>query len=151
QLAVNIVDYIDEDDVSTPFNYYTALDAADPLFDVGTPNPSRAATPNNPEESPRYWVFGTELPRVVLNEAMAEFQYQAPNGGPPIAGNFPVNVWAELLNTTPKGSTQARDSQPVPLTVPAGPVVGQQPYAPYQLVVATTNPGKTGPLQPGTG
>src|SRR5262249_51997809 len=43
QLAANIVDYIDDDDISTPFNFY-----------------------------PGQWVFGTELPRLVLNEVLAE-------------------------------------------------------------------------------
>jgi hypothetical protein len=65
QLAVNIVDYIDEDDVMTPFNWYSAAGVNE-------------------------WVFGTELPRVVLNEVYAEWQ--------PAGANRNVNVWVELLN-----------------------------------------------------
>src|SRR5262249_53759914 len=48
QLAANIVDFIDPDDISTPFNFYPA----------GT-----SAAPPAP---PGFWVFGTELPHVVL-------------------------------------------------------------------------------------
>lgn len=70
QLAVNIVDFIDNDEVSTPFNWYTA---------AGNPPPGS-------------WVFGTEIPRVVVNEAYAEFTPMM-NGMQDI-----VNVWVELYN-----------------------------------------------------
>jgi hypothetical protein len=49
QLAVNIVDYIDEDNNITPFNWYPA---AKPASDG--------------------WVFGTEQPALVLNEVYAQ-------------------------------------------------------------------------------
>src|SRR5207237_8102640 len=51
QLAVNIVDYIDSDDYITPFNWYG---------EPGTP-PSK-----------QHWVFGTELPRLVVHELYVE-------------------------------------------------------------------------------
>jgi hypothetical protein len=63
QLAVNIVDYIDEDSNITPFNWYPA---ANPVVDG--------------------WVFGTELPALVLNEVYAQ---QDPGQ---------LNVWLELHN-----------------------------------------------------
>ncbi len=69
QLAVNIVDYIDDDDYSTPFQWYQ--------------NPNPAATAIAPEG----WVFGVELPRLVLNEAYAQ---QEASGL--------VNIWAEMYN-----------------------------------------------------
>lgn len=74
QLAVNIVDYIDVEDYSTPFNWFGAE-----------------------------WVFGTELPRLVLNEVYAQ-QETAPQTR--------VNVWAELHNpfkTTPLGAVYPLD------------------------------------------
>jgi hypothetical protein len=74
QFAVNIVDFIDEDDISTPFNFYTADDAGKPDFDVGNLTDGDA-------ELPRYWVFGTELPHLVVNEVLAEYQ-ELPLGAP---------------------------------------------------------------------
>jgi hypothetical protein len=67
QLAVNLVDFIDPDDYMTPFNW---------------------VSPTNTT----HWVFGTELPRVVVNEAYAE--YTPPN----MSMNHVVNVWVELHN-----------------------------------------------------
>ena len=62
QLAVNIVDYIDDDNYMTPFNW------------------------NGSE-----WLFGTEVPRVVLNEAYVDYSTSGTSAT--------VNVWAELYNT----------------------------------------------------
>jgi hypothetical protein len=72
QLAVNIVDYIDDDDYMTPFNWYP-LPWTQP---GGTPSP--------------YWVFGTELPRVLINEAYAEEGFDH--------GQSVVDTWVELYN-----------------------------------------------------
>lgn len=97
QLAVNIVDYIDNDDISTPFKWYT-----DPNTNVAE------------------YVFGTEAPRLVINEAFAQFDND-PND-PGLAGNDPklwvpstfnLNVWVELHNpfkSTPAGETYPFDS-----------------------------------------
>lgn len=52
QLAANIVDYIDSDDIMTPFNWTGK--AGDANYDSTA------------------WVFGTELPRLVVNEVFAE-------------------------------------------------------------------------------
>ncbi len=69
QLAVNFVDYIDDDNYMTPFNW---------------------------KGDGSEWLFGTEIPRVVLNEAYAEYTTG--------------KVWAELLNTFAADlNTAARD------------------------------------------
>jgi hypothetical protein len=142
QLAANIVDFIDEDEISTPFHFYTMQDAGDPRFDAG------AFSAGNPE-LPRYWVFGTELPRVVLNEVLAEYQLPAKPTPAPVS----IKVWAELFNPLPAGpnpaAVQPLDGQPVPLYVPGSGVAAG--YAPYQLVLANTNTSAGGPLLPRPG
>jgi hypothetical protein len=139
QLAVNIVDFLDEDEISTPFNFYTAQDAGDPPFDVG------AISAGNPE-LPRYWVFGTELPRVALNEVLAEYQLPLK----PQPALIEVKLWAELFNPLPAGpapaSVQPLAALPVPLYVAGDGVVPG--YAPYQVVLANTNTSPGGPLLP---
>jgi hypothetical protein len=78
QLAVNMVDFIDPDDYMTAFNWGSVGNAAfaDPKGQfVGE------------------WVFGTELPRLLLNELYAE--YFIDQGDP---RNYFVSVWAELHN-----------------------------------------------------
>jgi len=80
QLAANIVDYIDNDDISTAF--------------VWNPNSTTDI------------VYGVEKPRLIINEAYAEItndQADPVNGAN--ATSFPTNpvqvrVWAELLNPT---------------------------------------------------
>jgi hypothetical protein len=90
QLAVNIVDYIDNDDYMTPFNWF------------GTE-----------------WVFGTEQPRLLLNEAYAQLDNDATDAGLQNADptqnkatGYKINVWVELhnpFNPTPAGSTYPLD------------------------------------------
>jgi hypothetical protein len=95
QLAVNIVDFIDNDDYITPFNWY----------------------PPSPRNPPGEWVFGTELPRLVLNEAYVQYDND-PNdpglqkGGGGVQDNrkatyYNVNVWVELYNPFPKDDSLA--------------------------------------------
>jgi hypothetical protein len=81
QLAVNIVDFIDSDDYMTPFNWY-------PIPVPGKPFGE--------------WAVGTELPRVVLNEAYVEYTNVPTDPGlrrdPPQATVFKGNLWVELHN-----------------------------------------------------
>ena len=64
QLSVNMVDFIDTDDYITPFNW----------GGVGTP--AFAALEGS------QWVYGTELPHVLLNEVYAEYLNQPGETGP---------------------------------------------------------------------
>ena len=74
QLAVNIVDFIDKDDFITPFAWFT-----------------------DSNQKPSY-VFGTELPRAVINETYVELQNPTLTTG----NNYSVNFWLELLNPLQK-------------------------------------------------
>ncbi len=138
QLAANIVDFIDEDEISTPFQYYTAADDGlqDDPYAVGKNTDGTGNT-----ELLKYWVFGTELPRVVLNEVLVEYNSTNPA--------FNVRVWAELFNPLPSNvpaTAQSLDSQAIPLYVPpAGPLPG---IAPYRIVIAPTNPNFGSPGYP---
>jgi hypothetical protein len=78
QLAVNMVDFIDTDNYITPFNWGSYGNAAfQATYGIQA----------------QFWVYGTELPQVVVNEAYAEWQ----NAGLP-ANTYSVSVWAELHN-----------------------------------------------------
>ena len=70
QLAVNIVDFIDTDDYITPFNWFGSGATAE-------------------------YVYGTELPRVLINEAYAQYTPPPPNMS---SNPTTVNVWVELMN-----------------------------------------------------
>lgn len=162
QLAVNIVDFVDEDEISTPFNFYGATDGLPPgnvndTTSVANPYPVGMTQPNMMNDSglPKYWVYGTELPRVILNEVMSEYQ-----GPATLPGTTTVNIWAELYNPLtpnapadpppvalqpPTSSVQPLDAQPVKLSTAAGNSLPA--FATYQLVVAkTTDPATGGPL-----
>src|SRR5262249_43406688 len=82
QLAVNIVDFIDKDDYLTPFCWGK----------VGKPRFYSDLFASQPD---RAWVFGNELPRLVLNEAYAERTR---------VGNVQeFRFWVELLNPLHSG------------------------------------------------
>jgi hypothetical protein len=144
QLAANIVDFIDEDEISTPFNFYNTTDGL-PAANIGDLNTN--TNTNNPDpELPKYWVFGTELPKVVINEVLAEYVTPTDaNNKPDTTKQFPVRVFAELLNTMPSATQlggnypntvqpQDNPASPIPLYIPAS---GANPgYSPYNVVLA---------------
>ncbi|HWG42212.1 MAG TPA: hypothetical protein VN688_05450 [Gemmataceae bacterium] len=154
QLAVNIVDFIDEDDISTPFNFYTVQDTNGTAVNTGATqgnddNAVNMATPAT-GANPTYWVFGTELPKVVLNEVLAEATDT--DTTKPAGPNESVKLWLELFNPMPAAvaaNTQVQDAYRVPLYVtnPNG-----LPYSPYCITI-TQNlmlTGAAAPLLPDT-
>jgi hypothetical protein len=117
QYAVNMVDYIDNDDYVTPFNW--VKDVASIVTSAGTTPPVPANGSANFQTdivrvlpSPADWyVYGNEMPRVLINEVYAEYDNktsdQAPptpprtTPPPPYATGYQVNVWVELYNPIP--------------------------------------------------
>ena len=90
QIAVNIVDYIDNDDIITPFNWNPNVSQQNPI------DQSPALYPNQPLNQIRYgWVFGTELPRVVIDEAYCEYN----KVGQGKNATYNVDLGIKLLNT----------------------------------------------------
>jgi hypothetical protein len=116
QLAVNIVDFIDQDDYMTPFQW-------DPT--------------NNVNE----FLFGTELPRLVINEVYTQVDND-PKDPQVIAKTkastfYNVNTWVELLDPlisetgTPQTITQVTNSGVSPIVITSanhGLTTGQQVY-----------------------
>jgi hypothetical protein len=142
QLAANIVDYLDEDDLHTPFCFYTAEDYQDlpspPRLppDPGRVDPGRPASgPDGELQWPVYWVFGTELPRVVVSEALAVSGRNNPNE----AYEDTVRVFVELHNPFPRAvppGTHQPDRFPVPLRMG----VGATAYSPYRVLIGVKSP-----------
>jgi hypothetical protein len=137
QLSVNIVDYIDDDDFITPFNWAT----------MGSPDFQTAFAafqPNLPPGSNFGWVFGVEMPKVVINEAYAQITNDPADPGlgmaPPVATtNYLVDVWAELCNpfNTDASLFQNGDARLYMFpTVPGNPATG---YPVYKLLVTDPN------------
>ncbi|MBP3958496.1 hypothetical protein J8F10_24880 [Gemmata sp. G18] len=136
QLAANIVDYIDNDDVNTTFVW----------------NPPTTGTTDfaNPNDVGNRVVFGIEKPRLVLNEIYSEIT-NAP--GDPVqdaidpmtmmpkalAANAQAHIkfWAELLNPT---STPHTNPPALPLPPAAGPQgifgTGAVNLSAYQIQIA---------------
>jgi hypothetical protein len=133
QLAANIVDYIDADDISTPF-VWNPLDPTDPQ------NVANFAA----AELPYRVVFGVEKPRLVINEAYAEVTNDPadPKSGGAPPGTAPqgpahVRFWVELLNPTQppstSGTTTPTGNGAVALYYPT------QTFSPYRLEIARAN------------
>ena len=85
QPAVNIVDYIDVDDYMTPFAWHK-------------PDPTTPARPANPTTWWQ-WVYGNELPRLVVNEVYADIRNtEKDEDDNKITQPYQVKFWIELNN-----------------------------------------------------
>ncbi len=110
QLAVNMVDYIDNDDYLTPFRWLKKS----ATFDIDE------------------YVFGTELPRLVINEAYVQYDndptdpgLQNPNQNVRQASYYRLNAWVELHNPfkqTPGADAYPRDGGTAYLQIQGSPV-----------------------------
>src|SRR5262245_23895473 len=95
QLAVNIVDFIDNDDCITPFKWTSATGGgADDLTNTD---------PNNANYKPlvqQNYVFGFERPRLVINETYTRFENDPTDTFPgnKAEKNFWMRTWVEMHN-----------------------------------------------------
>ncbi len=130
QVAVNIVDYIDNDDINTPFIWnpiVTTLLTSELTFDAGYN--AHFATPTDVENRV---VFGTEKPRLVLNEVYSEIANKPGNPNKNM-----VRFWVELLNpgnAEPVGSPLAGYDAITPGANP-GCVSFQAGNSPYRILI----------------
>lgn len=113
QIAVNIVDYIDNDDYPTPFNWSMITN------EIGQPG-----DPNFTALYAAETVFGTELPRVVLNEVLCERGAIVP-GSP-----TNLRMWIELYNPLNDGSAEY-------LMMPGN--MANPEYSVYRVLFARSN------------
>lgn len=89
QLSVNIVDFIDEDDVCTAF-VWNPIDPSNPM-------PEQDAT--NYTDLANRIVFGVEKPRLVINEVYSEITNDPLDAAQPSArNNFQVRFFIEVVN-----------------------------------------------------
>ena len=132
QLSANIVDYIDNDDVSTPFVWNPDPAATMGLFDpLNFANLTTPATPAADRV-----VFGVEKPRLVINEVYSEVTNDvADRGGMAANNNFKVRFFVELLNPS-----NAETVASTPLAGPDLAALGSVPlqfgtHSPYRIQV----------------
>jgi hypothetical protein len=135
QLAVNVVDYIDEDDISTVF-VWNPINPSDPL-NVANFDPTQVGN---------RVVFGTEVPKLVVNEAYAEIKNN-PADTDPLQGaqhDFTINFWLELYN--PLGPATNPNGTPI-FNPDLTSTSGQVNRAASQLQRTTTTAGTFGAYQ----
>ncbi|HEX4607321.1 MAG TPA: hypothetical protein VH092_03870, partial [Urbifossiella sp.] len=112
QLAVNMVDYVDNDDVSTVFVWQPSGGGALTVVDAtSVVNNANTALPANTQPNGDNVVFGFEVPRLVINETYAEITNDpadanlGANKTPPNPGQ--VRFWVELLNPAGNATKQS--------------------------------------------
>jgi hypothetical protein len=175
QLAANIVDYIDPDDISTAFVWNPINANFQAQFNDGTGNtitdPTTSLPIQDPSADPLNYapitisdrvVYGTELPRLVINEAycVLENTRNPPETFPGGRASRPMvrRYWVELHNPLPADATppvlsdggaarlqyQAGVTQLQDPTNPATLISATGTYNPYRLEVAVA-PAVSGP------
>ncbi len=114
QLAVNIVDFIDGDDIMTGLNWLdyvapTSNAQAQPFRDVATGDKRQG---KGGFVGKNQYVWGTELPRVLLNEVYGEFILLQGNPMTTTNNTYEVDIWVELYNPLSKDVVTAQIPQP---------------------------------------
>ncbi len=171
QIAVNIVDYIDKDDISTPFIWNPVDASGNPLpLTVTSASQITTLASNNIQttqlanitpattQMQNSVVFGVERPRLVINESYAEITNDpnewSPQGQQPATMKAQVRFWVELLNPTGtayQGGTDGMLGQgaaPLSLTFTPFPSMSLSApitYNPYSLVITQTNTTQANP------
>ncbi|HYH65501.1 MAG TPA: hypothetical protein VD866_12465 [Urbifossiella sp.] len=150
QLAANIVDYVDGDDVSTMFVWNSVDSSNSPnglLVRVTDTSVASTATTamSDPTKVGERVVFGVEVPRLVINEVYSEI-VDDPNGkgkangkGKGTKDDALARFWVELLNpATPVSPAMAKDG-----VLGTGKVVLKDPTGikPYKLTIARGSRG----------
>jgi hypothetical protein len=140
QIAVNIVDFVDVDDFNTPFPWMQST------------NKNQTLTYNANAATPQY-VFGTEMPRVVINEYYAQWDKNVVvnknKRQVDPTGKTQVNFWVELFN----GFAGNDNADIVPNGTAPGSAVLYDPVSKikaYQLLVCTGPNTPPGPPANGT-
>ncbi|MBY0527740.1 MAG: hypothetical protein K2R98_30360 [Gemmataceae bacterium] len=135
QLAVNIVDYVQFPRAQTA---QATVAAPDDIMTSFNWNPAQKGSINNG------WVFGTVLPRLVVNEAYVEIgNTQADVTAAKMkATQYDVNCWVELHNPfasdTGAGQLGGHVAVPVPMSGTARLYFPDPGYAGYRVIVAQT-------------
>jgi hypothetical protein len=136
QYAVNMVDYIDSDDYVTPFNWLTGPTNPPPANSPNAQFIKDMTKPGGPLANILdQFVFGNEMPRVLINEVYAEYDnlnLPSETGPKSNATAFRVNVWVELFN--PLATDQAVSNLGA---VPLNRGTGKNVSATYQIVLTT--------------
>ena len=141
QIAVNVVDYTDADDVSTPFRWNPSAGA---LTAIGPAQLTDPAFTSDFAQPANRVVFGVEKPRLVLNEVYSETVNHPDEtpatvsiDGKDVGPQQPavVRFWVELLNPTGRPYTGGA----------AGPLGDGTAYlSAYQIQVARQRTAKGG-------
>lgn len=151
QLAANIVDYIDSDDVSTAFVW-------NPVNPAVPRDAANFTTTPAPGELANRVVFGVEKPRLVINEAYSEVSNDPTDMGVTDTTNkmqtaskdAHVRFWVELQNPSMQPYSAATagplgdGSAKVKYT--AAELGTVTPFNPYQLVIVRNNKVAASPV-----
>ncbi|OWK43608.1 hypothetical protein [Fimbriiglobus ruber] len=148
QVAVNMVDYIDIDDVATIFTFNPTMTNPGDLLQANGLPPGSLPSGNLGS----YVVVGTEIPRLVLNEVYAEVgnhmtdydpaknvsgpMTKPSNPAQPSTKNFQRRFWVELVNPMQNDPSLSENGL-TRLSYPTG-VFGMTAataYSPYQIAI----------------